>query len=334
MTSLVTGASGFLGGHVAEQLCQRGEQVRVLARKTSNLSAIKHLPIEIVYGDLSKIESIISAATGVDTVFHCAGSVKHVAPYSQLYDANVIGTKNVTIAAAKAGVKRIVYASSLGVYGPDGHIVNDATKMIKPSIKENYCRSKVEAEILFFQKCSELNIEGVALRPGVIYGPRDYTASYHWFKAVDENHVALVGNGTARFPLVYITDLVEVFINASERSGLSGNAYNLDGPGDATLKRIYDLIAKELGKNPDYRYYHYTISMLAAKFNQLKAAITGNDGNTLISTLVVELFGKDHPKPDCQKAKEDLGFLPKTGLEEGIRKTAEWYRNRKMDQKN
>ncbi|MDH7508852.1 MAG: NAD-dependent epimerase/dehydratase family protein [Methanomassiliicoccales archaeon] len=327
MTSLVTGASGFLGSHVVEKLCQRGEHVKILARKTSNLSAVRHLPVEVVYGDLHNVDSIMTAVADVDTIFHCAGSVKHIAPYGELYETNVMGTKNITIAAAKNGVKRIVYASSLGVYGTRGEIGNDGSKELNPSkIKDNYCRSKAEAEIVFFKKCAELNIEGVALRPGVIYGPRDYTASYYWFKAVDEGETAIVGDGNARFPLIYVADLVEAFVNASERSGISGNAYDLDGPDRATLKRIYDLIAKELGKIPDYRYYSYTFSMFFAKLNQLKVRLTGDDRSVVISPFVVRLFGTDQPKPDCRRAQEDLGFAPKTSLEEGIKKTAEWYK--------
>jgi len=330
MTSLVTGATGFLGSHVAERLCQQGEHVKILVRKTSNLSAIKHLPIDITYGDILDVDSIIKAAAGVDTIFHCAGSVEHIARYNKLYETNVVGTKNITTAAAKNGVKRIVYASSLGVYGMNGERGNDGSKELKPSkIKDNYCRSKAEAEKIFFQKCAELNIEGVALRPGVIYGPRDYTASYYWFKAVDEDETALVGDGTARFPLIYVLDLVDVFIDASQRSGISGNAYDLDGPDTASLKRIYDLIARELGKNPNYRYYSYPVSMFFARLNRLKVALTGNARDVTVSPFVVRLFGIDQPKPNCRKSQEDLGFSPRTKLEEGIAKTAEWYKKLK-----
>lgn len=325
MVSLVTGASGFLGGHVLERLCKMNEDVRVLARKTSDFSELQHLHFEKYHGNLLDLESIIEAARGVDTIFHCAGAVKYNSPYRDLYKVNVEGTRNVTIAASKADVKRIVYASSLAVTGPEGQINQDALKKIRPSMRENYCRSKAEAETIFFKECQELGVEGIALRPGVIYGPRDYTAAYHWFKAIDEGPAMLVGSGKTRFPLIFIEDLVDAFIAASTLEMVTQSAYNINGAEEASLKLIYDLISRELGKEVEYHHYGYALSMTVAKMTQIKAAIMRKDIETIVSPFVIKLFGKDYPLINFQKAKEELGFEPKTTLEEGIKKTAKWY---------
>jgi len=325
MTSLVTGASGFLGGHVVEALCDRGEKVVILARKTSNISAIKDLPIEVRYGDLRDLESVKQAAKGVDLIYHCAGAVRYVVPYAELYAANVESTQNVVIAGAEAGVGRIVHASSLGVAGPEGKISLDNGGSYSATIKEKYCKSKTEAEIMFFRECNRRGVEGVALRPGVIYGPRDYTASFFWFKIVDSGKVVYIGDGRARFPLIYIDDLVKAFLVAGEKEGITGSAYNLDGPEEVCLRGLYDQISKELGKDiiPAFATYHY--SHLAARLSEFRIALGGYKKEPGLSKFVVELFGVDHGKTDCSRAREELGFDPVTGLEEGVGKTAEWY---------
>lgn len=327
MTSLVTGASGFLGGHIVEALCSRGEKVVILARKTSNVSAIKDLPIEIRYGDLRDLESVKQAAKGVDHIYHCAGAVRYVVPYDELYKANVLSTENVVIAGAQAGVGRIVHASSLGVTGPEGRVSLENTGAYSASQSDKYCKSKTEAEIMFFKECAKEGIEGVALRPGVIYGPRDNTASIHWFRIVDSGKVVYIGDGLTRFPLIYIDDLTKVFLVAGEKKGIEGCAYNLDGPEEVSLRSIYEQISKELGKNITPAFVTYHFSHLVARLSEFRTALGGYKKEPGLSKFVVELFGKDHEKIECAKAKEDLGFKPVTGLAEGVRRTAEWYRS-------
>lgn len=327
MTSLVTGASGFLGGHVVEALCNRGENVVILARKTSNVSAIKDLPIEIRYGDLRDLESVKQASRGVDHIYNCAGAVRYVVPYDELYKANVLSTQNVVIAGAEAGVGRIVHASSMGVTGPEGRVSIENDGAYSASQSDKYCRSKTEAEMLFFKECDKKGIEGVALRPGVIYGPRDNTASIHWFRIVDSGKVVYVGDGLTRFPLIYIDDLTKVFLVAGEKKGIEGCAYNLDGPEEVSLRSLYEQISKELGKDITPAFVTYRYSHLIAGLSEFRAALGGYKKEPGLSRFVVELFGKDHEKIKCARAKEDLGFEPVTGLVEGVRRTAEWYRN-------
>ncbi len=331
MTSLVTGASGFLGGHVVEALCRRGEKVVILARKTSDISAVKDLPIEVRYGDLRDLESVKQAGKGVDHIYHCAGAVRYVVPYDELYKTNVLSTQNVVIAGAEAGVSRIVHASSLGVSGPEGKVSLDYGGGYSATIKEKYCKSKTKAETMFFRECAQRGVEGVALRPGVIYGPRDYTASYFWFKIVQSGKVAYIGDGRARFPLIYIDDLVRTFLVAGEKEGIEGSAYNLDGPDEVSLRSLYDLISKELGKDIIPAFVTYSYAHFAASLSELRTALGGYKREGGMSKFVVELFGVDHGKIDCARARQELEFDPTTKLEEGIRKTAEWYRSLKEE---
>lgn len=328
MDILATGASGFLGGHVVEALVEDGHSVTVLARETSDLSAVRHLDLDIHYGDLTDVESIEKAAEGKEAMVHCAGAVKHVAPYSFLHDVNVKGTKNMVIAASRTGVQRIVHASSLGVRGlgsggnPDNY----------RDIKDKYCRSKAEAEVVLFSECEARGIEAVALRPGVIYGPRDFTASYHWFRMVDNGETYLIGDGTNPFPLIYIEDLKEVFVRTLKRDEVSGQAFDLDGEDRASLKRVLELIADELNKDIDPRQINYYLALLMAYISEFRTRLSGYEKNATISKFVVRLFGRGRNyEIDCSKAEEMLDFDGGTPLEEGIKTTAEWYRSIRKD---
>lgn len=326
MTDLVTGASGFLGGHVVEELCRRGQDVIVLARRTSDLSAIKHLDIEIRYADLRDSVSLKGVLQGVDRVFNCAGSVRFVIPYRGIHDVNVVATENIVRAAAEAGVKRVIHTSSIAALGPDGPISPTDLRADRPDIKFVYMRTKTEAEAVFFKKCAETGIEGVALRPGVIYGPRDHTASVYWFNFVQNDQARLVGDGSSRFPLVYISDVVDAFMSASSMENVVGRTYNLDGPDSVTLKRVYDLISRELGKEPKYSYSPYWLTYAVAGMSEMRCALGGYRNEPRISRYIVYLFGKDFDRVDCSNAIRDLEFRPKIGLEEGIRRTAAWYK--------
>ncbi|MBM4237106.1 MAG: NAD-dependent epimerase/dehydratase family protein, partial [Euryarchaeota archaeon] len=317
MTSLVTGSSGFLGGHIVEELCRRGEEVIVLARKTSNLSAIENLDVQIRYADLRDPVAVKEAMKGVDLIFNCAGAVRFVIPYKEIYEINVAATERVVSAAAEAGVKRVIHTSSISALGPDGLLSPKDLKSHRPDIRHGYSRSKTEAEAAFFKKCAEKGIEGVALRPGVIYGPRDLTSAYYWFDFVDKDNAQLVGDGSSRFPLIYISDVVDAFMIASKKEDVNGMTFNIDGPESVSLRMVYDLICKELGKEPAYRSTPFWLAYFVASMSELKAALGGYKYEPRLSRFVIYLFGKDWERPDCSNAMRDLGFRPEVGLEEG-----------------
>jgi len=313
---LVTGASGFLGGHVVEAFQKQGHEITVMARRTSDLSAVKESIDEIQYGDMTDLDSMVEASKGVDAILHCAGLVKMVVPYRQLRETNVEGTRKLVRAAAENGVERVIYASSLGVHGMEG----DGKKP-----REKYCRSKAEAEEAFFDECSKGGVDGVALRPGVIYGPRDYTASYPMFRMMEEGNVYLIGDGNTRFPLIYIDDLVDMFLESLRSKRAPGMSFDLTGE-EATPGRVFGIIADSLGVDFNPRSVSYKMAMKAAKWGELKAALTGYRGNVDISRFVVQLYGLDH-QVDSDEAREVLGFEPSVGLKEGLLRTAEWYRS-------
>lgn len=320
MNVLVTGGSGFLGGHVVERMSCEGYDVTVLARRTSDLSGIAHVDFNKVYGDITSPESLKAAMKEMDVVCHCAGAVRHVVPYDELRSINVEGTRNVAKAAKSCGVEKIIYASSLGVKGLRGE---NASGGGARKVSDRYCRSKAEAEAVLFSETSRTGIETIALRPGVIYGPRDFTAAYYWFKMVEEGKPFIIGDGGTRFPLIYIDDLLEAFMVAIE-GNVGSVAIDLSGEDEATLGRVLELVAKEMRVEVKPRSVSYRLALFMAYLMEMKCALTGYKKPPALSTFVVRLFGNDH-QTDLSIARETLGLRADTSLEEGIARTARWY---------
>ena len=233
MKVLVTGASGFLGGHVAELLARRGDTVRALVRSTSNRRHLERLPnLEFYEGAVEDVDRVREAVDGVDAVVHAAGLVK-ARSTDEFFAINVGGTSNLIQAARSHGhtARRFVFVSTLVACGPslDGlPIPGD-----QESPDNAYGRSKLAAEKVVLSARNDLHV--VILRPGAIYGPRDGEI-FEVFKSIQRGLLPLVADGLAKGSWVYATDCAEACLRAIDADVPSGSVYFVDdgcGPVDA-----------------------------------------------------------------------------------------------------
>ena len=208
MRVLVTGASGFLGSHIAEQLSREGHTVRALVRKSSNRKFLETLAgIEFALGGVEDAARVEEAALGVDAIVHSAGLVK-ARSAEEFRRTNVLGTENVLAAAKKKapGLKRFVFVSSLAAMGPshDGRpIARDRT----PAPVTHYGRSKLEAERAVVAAKDDLHV--VVIRPPAIYGPRD-AEIFAFFQSVHRGVLPTIGKGDTTLSMIYpVRRLVE-----------------------------------------------------------------------------------------------------------------------------
>src|SRR3974390_336390 len=247
MKVLVTGASGFLGGHVAELLSKRGDQVRALVRKTSAREHLVALPnVELFEGSVEQVDRVQEAVADVDAVVHVAGLVK-ARNTDEFFAVNVGGTSNPGEAAGapKGGARRLfVFVSSLVACGPspDGSPV--------PSEQEApnnaYGRSKLAAEKVVLSARDDMHV--VILRPGAIYGPRDGEI-FEAFRSIQRGLLPLVAGGEAKGSWVYATDCAEACLRALEATIPSGRTYFVDdGYGAITQKQMLAAAERALGR--------------------------------------------------------------------------------------
>ena len=322
---LVTGATGFTGGYLAEELANRGYTVRALSLPEQDISKLNKLGIEVVTGDLTKKETLAYAVKDIDVVYHIAAIYREQnVPNHYFFDVNVGGTRNLLESALEAGVKRFVHCSTVGVQG----------EIKDPPAKENapynpgdvYQRSKVEGEKLALEFFSENDIEGVVFRPVGIFGPGDMRF-LKIFKWVNSGKFRMIGNGEVLYHLTYVKDLVEGIILCGEKKEAVGEVFTLGGREYVTLNEFVKLLSEVLDvPEPKSRIPVWPVWSAAVLCEALCYPLKIQPP---IYRRRMDFFTKDRAF-DISKAREMLGYNPSTELKTALKMTAEWYKEQKI----
>lgn len=242
---LVTGATGFVGGHMIDTLLTKGISVRALVRSMERAAPLASRGVELVQGDLGDPESLQRAVQGITGVYHIGAVFREAKLSDEEYFAiNVGGTRDLLEAASNAGVKRFIYCSTNGVHGDVKNPPADETYPYAPC--DVYQESKVESEKVAFEYFRSGKIRGVILRPAMIYGPRD-TRLGRIFKMISQGKFFYVGQGKALCHFIDVRDLVQAFILAMEKDELNAEAYLIAGGRIIPLNEFCDLVADTLG---------------------------------------------------------------------------------------
>ncbi len=320
MKALVTGATGFTGGYMVDNLLQHGYQVRVLVRRSSNLNALNGKPVEVVFGDLQDREAILAAVRGVDKVFHIAALYRAAnVPDQEYRNVNVTGTENVLRAALECGVERLLHCSTCGVHG---HIKNPPANEDAPLDPQDiYQQTKLEAEQLAMDYHRRYGLPVTVVRPVGIYGPGD-TRMLKMYRAIQKGRFILFGGGDVKYHLTYVTDTVEGFRLAAEAPQAVGRVYIIAGEHATTLRGFAETVAAELGVDPPT--FKPPVWPLYAAAVLCEAVCIPLRLQPPIFRRRVHIFTHDR-EFDISRAKRELGYKPQVDMVEGIHRTAEWY---------
>lgn len=327
MNVLVTGATGFTGGHLAAALARRGHHVRALVRSRSlatfQSSRLAPLGVEAVAGDLADRDSLERATTGVAVVYHIAAAYREAGQPETAYRAvNVEGTRHVLEAAERTGVRRVVHCSTGGVHG---HIANPPASEDSPfNPGDVYQETKLEAEQLAREYGRTRGLDVVIARPIGIYGPGD-TRFLKIFRGLARGRFPLLGSGELFYHLTYIDDLVEGFRLCGEVASASGRTYILAGAQYTTLNELVAMIAEELKVEPPRVHLPVWPFWTAALLCEAVCAPLRIEPP--LYRRRVDFYTKSRAF-DITRARRELGFDPRIDLVEGIRRTATWYRER------
>ncbi len=330
MKVLVTGASGFLGGHVAERLSQRGDTVRALVRTTSSRKHLEKLPgIEFFEGGVEDIDRVREAVDGVDAIIHAAGLVK-ARSTDEFFAVNVGGTSNLVQAArtssrGKGGgapkIKRFVFVSSLEACGPSAD--GSAVSADQENPVTAYGRSKLAAEKVVLSAKNDLPV--VILRPGAIYGPRDGEI-LEMFKSIQRGLLPLVGDGTAKGVWIYATDCADACIRAIESDVPSGQVYFVDdGCGAIDLRQVCADAERALGRRALLRKsVPVPLLMAVARGVEVFGRVTNR---AVMLTREKASMLLQHWVCSSEATRRDLGWEPKVSWGEGVPQAVKWYRD-------
>lgn len=323
MNVLVTGASGFLGSHIAEQLSLRKIPTVALVRKSSNRKFLETLPhVSLRFGSVNDRHSINDAMVGVSHVIHAAGLVKAKQP-SEFFRTNTDGTQNLLDAAASLGDKleRFVLVSSLAALGPsmDGAPVPDDAD---PNPVTHYGRSKLAAEQLV--AAARHNVRSVIIRPPMIYGPRD-NESFAFFQAISRGILPYLGSGKNTLSVVYAADCASACIRALEANVPSGSTYFVDDGQVYVWLDMLKTIEAAMGKRARLRMsVPFGVLKAAAVFSELGGRLT--DKAVMLTRDKVNELSAPHWVGDSRRAQSELAWRPEIDWAEGTRRAAAWYR--------
>ena len=325
MKILVTGASGFTGSHLARALLGAGHAVRALVRPASALPGDLAGSVERFDGDLTDPAACREAVRGCKVVYHIAALYRaEGVPAKRFFDVNAGGTRNVLEACeAEGGIERAVHCSTVGVHGHLERVPGDETAPIRPG--DVYQRSKLEGELAALEFAADRGLPVSIFRPTGIYGPGD-TRLLKFFRLVSKRR-PLIGSGNPHYHLTHIDDLVEGILLCGTHPDAVGETFILGGPEAPTLREWYDVVARILGVKPSGMRLPVWPFLAAGALCEATFKPLGKEPP--IHRRSVHFFTHDRWF-DTSKARRVLGFEPKIGLEQGMRSTAEWYRENGM----
>jgi nucleoside-diphosphate-sugar epimerase len=324
VTILVTGGTGFIGSYLVDTLVSKGEDVRVLVRKTSKVERFENLGVDLVYGDITDKNTLKGIVRDVDVVYHLAamGHVSAIsdAAYRRFREINVSGTKNMAEECSNHLISKFIHFSSTAAMGLIEKPIVDESTPCRPSTP--YQKSKYDSEKMILNYQRARNLPAVIIRPSMVYGPGGKSSEFLKIcRIIKKGIFPQIGGGKNLTPIVHVDDVVRAAILAVD-GGIPGETYLITSEKSYELGVIAKLIADQLDvKRVNYRMPvsiamsgAFIIELLASIFN-FSPIITRQN---IKSTITDRVFSID-------KAKRELEYKPRVSLEDGIKRTVDWY---------
>ena len=306
---LVTGAGGFVGGYLVRELLNRGVRVRAMVRRRDRIGDLLGLNVEIVEADLTDRVLLDKVVQGVRGVYHVAALFREAGhPEHVFYDINAEGVRRLFDASIAAGVERIVHCSTVGVLGHVKDPPADEKTPYNPG--DMYQRTKMAGEQIALDYFSSGAIEGVVIRPGMIYGPGD-ERTLKLFRMIARRRFFYVGRGEALVHWVDVRDLARSFFFAMEQSDRNGDVYIIAGREAVPLRVMAEEVARQLGVRPPWLRLPVKPMQWLGSACEIVCRPFGFEPP--IFRRRVDFFTKDRHF-SIAKAQRELGFEPRQTL--------------------
>ena len=322
MKVLVTGGTGFTGKAFVKRLIDEGHEVVALDYKEGLKTAeIRSWGAEVIIGSVTEKDIVERCMGGVEIVHHLAAAFRELnVPNTYYKEVNVEGTRNVLEAAFDQKVKKFIYCSTCGVHGNIDHPPGGEDAPIQAA--DYYQQTKYEAEPIvneFFKK----GMKTVILRPAAIYGPGDPERFLMIFKRVAKGTFPMFGSGKTLYHPLYIDNLIDAFMMAMEDGKGDGEAYLIADEEYIEIEQLVSKVGEAL--NVNVTIPHYPIIPLIIAGHMCEKVCKPFHITPPIFPRRVDWYRQNRAFK-IDKAKRDLGYQAKVGIDEGLRRTAEWYR--------
>ena len=326
MRYLVTGATGFVGGHVAEAFARRGWAVSTLARPGSDTRLLEELKVTVHRGDLTDARVVREALADVEAVVHCAAKVGDWGPVEEYRAVNVEGLRTLLDGCKGQALSRFLHMSSLGVYAARHHYGTDESEPLPAKHADGYTQSKVEAEQLALRYYRDFGVPVVVLRPGFVYGPRDRT--------VMPRLIANLRAGTVRYPgakgrralnTIFVGNLVQAVLLVLENERAVGQIYNLTDGEFVSKRRFIEAVADAMGLPRPWRAPPLWVARILTWGSESWARLRGAKEAPLFTKARLKFLGLNLDF-SIDKAKRELGYQPRTSFDDGMYETMAYYK--------
>jgi nucleoside-diphosphate-sugar epimerase len=325
---LVTGATGFIGGRLAQRLVREGYSVRCLVRASSDTSRLDELDVQTAVGDLTTAGSLARAVEGCDYVFHCGALVSDWATTEEIVRTNVEGTRNLLEASVGAPVRRFIHFSTTDVYGyPDGAAIDEAYTATR--FRNWYAQTKLDAEAEVRRVERTDALDAVILRPATVYGPGSTDVIGEIARAIQGRHMLLVDGGRAVAGLCYVDNLMDAAVLALSHEAAPGRAFNVSDGLGITWREFTDDLAEGLGCSKARWSVPYWLASgvgfsLEHGYRLLRKTI-GLNAPPLLSRQAVQVLGRNQDF-STRNVREILGWEPRVDYAAGLQATLAWLR--------
>lgn len=337
----LTGATGFIGSHVAEYFCSKGVEVCCGVRPTSDLSFLKSLPVTFSTMDLLDRESVRRAIDNADFVIHTAGLVNDWSSYSEFYEANVTGTRNLVHACIEAGVRNVIVTGSSASYGEE-----DSAFVKSEESPENprYCyflERTIPNRLNFYRVTKHMasreaetiarenNINLTVLEPVWVYGEREFSSGFYEYMKVADNGIPfLPGSIKNHFHVVYAGELARAYYQTFLKRPVGVDRILIGNIRIDRMNAIYTLFCKEMGVRKP-RNMPKSVAYPCGLVLELVAELFKSKNPPLLSRSRVNMM-YDNIQYSTLKAEKLIGFRAELPIEKGIARTVQWYRENNL----
>ena len=322
MKALVTGGTGFSGKALCERLIAQGHSVTALDYKEGlKTDELRRLGVHVAIGSVTDRAMVDSCMDGVEVVFHLAAAFRELnVPPEHYRSVNVEGTRNVFESARTHGARKCIYCSTCGVHGNVANPPGDEDAPIRPA--DYYQQTKYDGEVVA-REFAGRGMETCVIRPAAIYGPGDPERFYMIFRRVAKGVFPMFGSGRTLYHPLYIDNLTDAFMLAAEPGKGNGQVYLIADEEYVPIETLVKKVAQALGGS--VRIRHYPILPLIAAGHFFETVCRPFKVAPPIFPRRVDWYRQNRAF-DIGKARRELGYKPAVGLDEGLRRTAEWYR--------
>jgi nucleoside-diphosphate-sugar epimerase len=338
---IITGAAGFIGSNVAAYFCEKGIDIICIVKKTTSLKNLRNLPVKIIYGDITEIKTLQAAFINIGCVIHIAALARDWGKYEEFYKVNVNGTLNVLNASHHNGVKNVIITGSISNYGEENsqEVKNEECPFNSHynyfldelfPCKMNYYRDTkalATKEAIKYSTINEMNL--TIIEPVWVFGEHEFnTGFYEYMKAVKKGISFFPGSNKNKFHVIYVRDLARAYFLAYKKKLTGINRILVGNKKTESMNKIYSIFCRELGVKKPINIPKSLIYPLGFIMEFIYTICSIKHAPMLTRGRVNMFY--DNIEYSVMKAEKVLSFVNEYTLEEGIKRTVNWYKDNNL----